>query len=154
MCVCVAADAPANRRISRRYLTKLQVKAENITDLVNGREAYDFITAPDSHWDLMLMDIEMPEMNGDEVMGRSQPRFPVVAMTGNASLEDRTRFLSIGFRSVLPKPFEVADLKEVMAKCVGPHLTQARTPARSPLATITGDSLISSDSAVTFAERP
>lgn len=71
----------------------------------------------------MFMDIEMPEMNGDAVMSATAPPYPVVAMTGNAALEDRERFLRVGFRQVLPKPFDASDFKKLIAALVGPPTT-------------------------------
>ena len=115
----VLADTAPNRRILKRYLMKLLVPAANIQEFTDGKQAFDFIVGGGT-CDLMFMDIEMPHMNGDQVMARTQPPFPVVAVTANAAVEDRARYITGGFHDVLTKPFDNVGVKAMITSVLGP----------------------------------
>jgi CheY-like chemotaxis protein len=107
---CVCPDAPANRRILKRFLLKLGVLNTNLTELEDGQEAMAYINTQPS-CDIMFMDIEMPHVNGDQVVERTQPPFPVIAVTANAGDEDRKRYIRVGFSGVLTKPFDQSGVR-------------------------------------------
>jgi CheY-like chemotaxis protein len=110
-CCCgLSADAPANRRILKRFLTKLGVASANLTEMEDGQAALAYINSQPP-CDIMFMDIEMPHVNGDQVVERTQPPFPVIAVTANAGDEDRKRYIRVGFSGVLTKPFDQSGVR-------------------------------------------
>jgi len=66
-------------------------------------------------YDLVLMDIQLPGINGTEAMkilNRINDRVPVIALTGYGRKGDREKFLTEGFSAYMSKPFEIDTLKE------------------------------------------
>jgi len=109
--VLVVDDNPAGRELVRECL---QDYASSITEAANGREALDKLRT--SLPDLVLLDIQMPEMDGYEVL-REIRRDPglkslrVVALTAFAMQGDQERALAAGFDDYLTKPVTAAKLK-------------------------------------------
>ncbi len=84
----------------------------------NGREAIELLEQ-DNHYDLILMDIMMPEMDGYEATRiiRSMPgyeRIPVIALTAKAMKEDRKRCLEAGASDYISKPIDVEKLLSLL----------------------------------------
>lgn len=80
----------------------------NITEAVNGRQALDLVRA--TPFDLMLLDIEMPEMNGTEVLNalKASPGMhgpPVIVISGADQMENAVKCIELGAEDFLPKPF-------------------------------------------------
>ena len=109
--VLVADDNPAGRELVREGLTDY---VSSIVEASDGREALEKIR--EMLPDLVLLDIQMPEMDGYEVL-REIRRDPalrnlrVVALTAFAMQGDRERALEAGFDDYLTKPVTVAQLK-------------------------------------------
>ncbi len=90
----------------------------------NGREAVDLFNASEpGHYDMNLMDVQMPEMNGYEaaraIRASAHPdasRIRIVAMTANAFAEDVRRALDAGMDAHLSKPVDMDALKALIAK--------------------------------------
>jgi CheY-like chemotaxis protein len=78
----------------------------------------------DGDYDLILMDVQMPEMDGIEATRRiralegAKSRIPIVAMTANAMMGDRERFLGAGMDDYVSKPIDRAALFAVIAHCL------------------------------------
>ena len=71
----------------------------------NGKEAIDF--CKDNTYDLILMDIQMPEMNGYEAIQKLKAmdiQSPIVAQTAYARLEDEEKAMQLGFDAYVSKP--------------------------------------------------
>ena len=93
----------------------------------NGAEAVDMVQhSADSPYDLVLMDIQMPVMDGIEatkaIRALTDPRLarmPIVAMTANAFEEDRQRVLSAGMNGHLGKPIDVGKLFATLQEILG-----------------------------------
>ena len=109
--VLIAEDNVVNQRVAARFVEKLGCDVEVVA---NGREAVD--ACQRSRYDLVLMDCQMPEMDGfaataaiREVHGDGL-RVPIVALTANALAGDRERCLSAGMDDYLPKPVTAADI--------------------------------------------
>ena len=86
---------------------------------LSGAEALAKMTEGD--FDLLITDIGMPEMTGDELLAAVKaqwPHLPVIALTGNASKEDREKYLSVGFDAVATKPFHLEDLLALISDVV------------------------------------
>ena len=109
--VLVADDNPAGRELVREGLA---AHVSSIVEAANGREALEKIR--EMQPDLVLLDIQMPEMDGYEVLReiRGDPSLQglrVVALTAFAMQGDRERALDAGFDEYLTKPVSVATLK-------------------------------------------
>ncbi len=94
----------------------------------NGRDGYGLLAAhPDLT--LVLLDLNMPEMNGLEVLARRQsdrlhPHIPIALVTTEGSDEDEARGRSVGAWAYLRKPFQPADIERLV--------TRARAQAAGP----------------------
>jgi len=100
----------------------------------NGREALDLLRH--DHFDCVLMDIQMPVMDGFETtrLIRANPALdgmPVIAMTANASADDRERCLAAGMNGFVGKPFKPHEFYVAIARCMGGEdAVQASSPVR------------------------
>lgn len=110
--VLIVDDHDANRLLIRRMLERLGGHAEEACD---GVEALQKVGYHD--FDLVLMDVSMPVMNGidatEEIRRLPPPRgqVPILALTANALPEDRERCLSVGMDGYLSKPVRLAALR-------------------------------------------
>lgn len=105
-------DSNINLKVISRPLTK--AGAEVITTMY-ARDALDLIRTSD--FDLVITDISMPEMDGEELqqeLKEWQANLPVIAVTGNVLEEDVKRYLSNGFVAALSKPVDFAKLFELI----------------------------------------
>ncbi|MCE1226653.1 MAG: ATP-binding protein [Geobacteraceae bacterium] len=114
----VAEDHPINRQIAREILEVVGIQVETAD---NGREAVAFMQDHGDSIDLILMDIQMPIMDGYEATREirqrySRNRLPIVAMTAHALNEERERCLSSGMNEHLAKPIVVEKLYELLAR--------------------------------------
>jgi len=109
--ILVVDDHPTNRKFCSALLKKLGYAPQLAT---SGREAVDMTAT--SSFDTILMDIEMPEMDGIEAMKiirslRSEVAQPYfVALTANAIAGDRETYLKAGMDNYVSKPIELAEL--------------------------------------------
>jgi PAS domain S-box-containing protein len=117
--VLVAEDLPFNQELIRAFLKRYGVEKMDVVD--NGRAALERMRR--RHYDLVFLDIEMPEMRGDEVLrifrseeGDPDVRRRIVALTAYADEESLRRFLEMGFDDVVVKPFDERALREVLAR--------------------------------------
>jgi two-component system, sensor histidine kinase and response regulator len=89
----------------------------------NGRTAVSMLAERAVHYDAVLMDVQMPVMNGYEacvaIRAMGLDRLPVIAMTANAMEEDRRRSMAAGMDAHLSKPIEVEVLVETLLGVVG-----------------------------------
>jgi CheY-like chemotaxis protein len=96
----------------------LEEKGMEVISAINGKKAVD-ILKKDSNFDLVLMDIMMPEMDGYEAMKqiRSKLRLndlPIIALTAKAMKEDKVKCLAAGANDYLSKPVETDRLLSLM----------------------------------------
>jgi CheY-like chemotaxis protein len=110
--VLVAEDNPVNQKLVRHTLEK---KGHSVHMAANGREALDAFDR--LRFDLVLMDIQMPELDGIETTARirrkerdSGEHIPIVAMTAYAMPGDRERLLAAGMDGYVAKPVTPAEL--------------------------------------------
>jgi CheY-like chemotaxis protein len=115
--ILLVEDNPVNQMLARRMLEKLGYAPDLAAD---GRMAVE--VARTGHYDLVFMDVLMPEMNGLEathriVDGRERWDRPVViAMTANAMDGDREKCLAAGMDDYVSKPMRMDDLRRVIQK--------------------------------------
>jgi two-component system, sensor histidine kinase and response regulator len=112
--VLVAEDNLVNRRLVTKLLQK---RGHAVEAVENGRAAVDAIQSKSSAFDVVLMDLQMPEMSGFEATAAIRERertvpghLPVIALTAHAMAGDRERCLAAGMDGYLSKPIEVNDL--------------------------------------------
>jgi len=119
--VLLVEDNPVNLAVARKLLTRLGLHCDTARD---GREAVDAVQR--NRYDLVLMDCQMPEMDGYEATQEirlresvtRRSRLPIVAMTANAMAGDRERCFEAGMDDYLPKPLDLGQLNQVMAKWI------------------------------------
>jgi two-component system sensor histidine kinase/response regulator len=125
-------DNFVNQRVAVYMLTKLGHRVDVAT---HGREAIDMLSK--AHYGLVLMDCQMPEMDGfeatriirDQTSSVLDHGVPVVAMTANAFPEDRARALACGMNDFLAKPVDRAVLAAALEKWLKPAQTKEPSAA-------------------------
>jgi CheY-like chemotaxis protein/HPt (histidine-containing phosphotransfer) domain-containing protein len=116
--ILVAEDTPFNQKYIRRLLDSWHCRA---TIVDNGRQAVDALAR--QTFDLVLMDVQMPEMDGLTATMRiramekqTRRHVPVIAMTAHAMRGDRERCLESGMDDYVPKPISSALLLEAIRR--------------------------------------
>ncbi|MGO8856679.1 MAG: response regulator [Steroidobacteraceae bacterium] len=134
--VLLVEDNPINQEVATAMLSKLGV---HITVADNGQKALDLVR--DVKFDLVLMDCQMPVMDGFESTAairklpnaRGEP-LPIVALTANALQGDEQRCLAAGMNAFLSKPFTLAQLRALLIRWL-PELNEVRAAEQAtPLA--------------------
>jgi two-component system sensor histidine kinase/response regulator len=118
--VLLAEDSSVNQRLATAFLQKL---GHSVTAVTNGRQV---IAACDAQpFDLILMDVQMPEMDGLEATRairekeqHSDQRVPIIAMTAHAMKGDRQRCLAVGMDDYVSKPIRFGQLAEAIGKTI------------------------------------
>jgi signal transduction histidine kinase/ActR/RegA family two-component response regulator len=121
--VLLVEDNEVNRKVALRLLDKLQLVVEVAT---NGIEAVQKATT--NAYDLILMDCQMPEMDGYEATRQLRAhgvQTPIVALTANALQGDREQCLLAGMDDYLAKPIKPDELKRTLAHWLQPSAAQA-----------------------------
>jgi signal transduction histidine kinase/DNA-binding response OmpR family regulator len=120
--VLVAEDNIINQRLVKHMLEKLGCRVDLAA---NGREAVAM--AAKLRYDLVFMDCFMPELDGyaatAELRQREAPgdrRLPIIALTANAMVEDRTRCLAAGMDDYLSKPVRLEEIREILQRWATP----------------------------------
>ncbi len=117
--ILIAEDDEYNYFYLREILRQAGV---NVFHAVNGREAIHLVKEKNGkEIDLVLMDIEMPEVNGYEATAfikNEYPRIPVIAQTAYASMEEKVKCLKAGCDAYLAKPLQINDLIDEIRKCL------------------------------------
>jgi signal transduction histidine kinase/DNA-binding response OmpR family regulator len=145
--VLLAEDNAVNQRLAASLLGR---RGHKVTIANNGREALAAVTA--QSFDVVLMDVQMPEMGGFEATAairaleteRGATRLPIVAMTAHAMKGDRERCLDAGMDEYLTKPLDprqLCALVEQMAGCaaVAEPSPELPTVSMRVLARVGGD---------------
>ncbi|CAK0746256.1 hypothetical protein CCP1ISM_2310002 [Azospirillaceae bacterium] len=119
--ILVVEDNPINQRIAQRVL---ELAGATITVAGNGQEALNRINQPDTPFDLVLMDIQMPIMDGLTATSRirRQPDLsglPIIALTAGALDSDRQRCLAAGMNGFIAKPFDVEQMVAEITTLLG-----------------------------------
>ena len=137
--ILLAEDSLANQKLAIGLLRRW---GHFITVANNGRQAVDL--ASQGKYDLILMDIQMPELDGMEAtalireeQARTGQRIPIIAMTAHAMKGDKERCLAAGMDAYVSKPVRPNDLLAAMLLFFTPVRITALTPVSSiPAATV------------------
>jgi CheY-like chemotaxis protein len=124
--ILLAEDNPVNQRVARGILEK---QGHRVTVVGNG---FETLQALDQHsFDIVLMDVQMPEMDGLEAAAAIRrkeggaSRMPLIAMTAHAMTGDRERCLAAGMDGYIAKPIHARELLDLLAQ-YSPQPTLAR----------------------------
>jgi CheY-like chemotaxis protein len=114
--VLLAEDNLVNQKLGVRLLEK---RGHAVAVAANGRETLEALAR--EPFDLVLMDVQMPEMDGFETTaairraeGRTGKRVPIIAMTAHAMKGDRERCLRAGMDGYLAKPIQPKELYDAI----------------------------------------
>jgi len=129
MSILLAEDNPVNQRVGIHLLTQMGYRADVAAD---GREAIDALRT--RSYDLILMDVQMPEMDGLEATRQIRQEWPsggprIIAMTANAMRDDREKCLAAGMDDYISKPVNIIQLQSVLER----HGTERRIEAKPRL---------------------
>ena len=121
--ILLVDDVELNREIAQAILDEAGMQTETA---VNGEEALHMLEAAESgYFDLVLMDIMMPVMDGYEATRRirelpdtTNARIPIIAMTANAFEEDKKAAFAAGMNAHLAKPFQIDALYDIMRQFI------------------------------------
>lgn len=116
--ILLAEDNPTNQKVAQRMLNKY---GYDVHVTATGRQALEALSA--DSYDLVLMDVQMPEMDGIEATVKirrqerdSGRRIPIVAMTAHAMTGDRERCLAAGMDEYVAKPVNYKNLDGIMER--------------------------------------
>ena len=116
--VLLAEDNPINQEVAVELLRALGLQVDTAAD---GAQAVALALA--GRYDLVLMDMQMPELDGLEATRRIRaalgPALPIIAMTANAFGEDREACLAAGMNDHLAKPVDPERLYETLLDWLG-----------------------------------
>lgn len=120
--ILLAEDNIVNQKVVTQILKRLGY--EDVDVVKTGKEVLTALQH--TAYDVVLMDIEMPEMNGLEATRRirktwATPQKPwIVALTANVMMEDQKAYLSAGMNDFLSKPLRLEDLQRALNRCITP----------------------------------
>ncbi len=131
----VVEDDPGSQELAAELLRAAGLE---VTLAGDGQQALDLLAAAPHGFDAVLMDCQMPVMDGYETTRRIRREaawreLPVIALTASAMSGDRERILAAGMNDHLPKPLNVERLFETLARWLAPRGTEASAvsvPAR------------------------
>jgi len=130
--VLVAEDSPLNRQVALKQLERLGYAADGVAD---GTEAIEAVKR--QHYDIILMDCQMPEMSGYEatytIRERERsakeeselvPRVYIIAMTANTEADNRSKCEQAGMDDYINKPVELSELEAAVHRALADRATQ------------------------------
>ncbi|MBK8413773.1 MAG: response regulator [Bacteroidetes bacterium] len=148
MRILIVEDNDINRLVINKIMKDWGVKLDNA---VNGVDAIDKMKAKD--YDIILLDIEMPEMNGYQCIREIRTALPepkchvsVMAMTAHANRKERDKCIGLGMDDYISKPFDPLDLKQKIVAlskkslggtCDVEPVVEEKAPAAAPTQKLT-----------------
>jgi signal transduction histidine kinase/CheY-like chemotaxis protein len=117
--ILVVEDNPVNQKVAQAMMRKMGLRADVVA---NGQEAVNALQM--IPYDLVLMDCQMPEMDGFEAThcirqegSRAlNPQIPIIAMTASTMRGDRRKCIQAGMSDFIAKPVQIRELAEMLAK--------------------------------------
>jgi two-component system sensor histidine kinase/response regulator len=108
--ILVAEDNPVNQEVAKAMLNKLGMETIIAND---GKQAVELVYS--NPYDIILMDCQMPVMDGFEATSEIRKQYgniPIIALTANATEDDRTHCLNAGMNDFLSKPYSIDQLQQ------------------------------------------
>ena len=120
--ILLVEDNEINQLVATELLAEGNVNVEVAN---HGKEALDMILARPTHWDVVLMDMQMPVMDGVTATlavrkKLSADQLPIVAMTANAMLQDKEKCMAAGMQDFVTKPIDPDVLWETLLRVIRP----------------------------------
>ncbi|MFT3857735.1 MAG: ATP-binding protein [Aquabacterium sp.] len=130
--ILLAEDNAVNALVAEATLANLGIE---VTRVENGQQALAELQRDDHPYTLVLMDCQMPVLDGIEATRRlrvwehqqGRSPIPVIALTANAMNNDRERCMAVGMNEHLPKPFKQSELQATLMRHLPPLRAQALT---------------------------
>ncbi len=152
--ILLAEDHPVNQNLTREILTQAGCTVDIAED---GQSTIEAVLSRGGSYDAVLMDVQMPIMDGFEATRQireqlSESALPIIAMTANVLGDERERCLAAGMNDYVPKPIHIPDLYAALIRWIRMDEAECRLGA-GPSATA-GPAIAGSDaSTVTLPER-
>jgi len=108
--ILVAEDNPVNQEVAKAMLNRLGMETTIASD---GKQAVELVYS--NSYDIILMDCQMPVMDGFEATSEIRKQYgniPIIALTANATEDDRTHCLNAGMNDFLSKPYSIDQLQQ------------------------------------------
>jgi CheY-like chemotaxis protein len=127
--VLLAEDNVVNQKVALRFLERMGYRADAVA---NGLEAVT--TLDNRRYDLVLMDVQMPEMDGYEATRQIRARLPadrqpkIIALTANAMQGDRELAMAAGMDDYISKPVKMHEIAEAIRRHFGKSATTPEKP--------------------------
>lgn len=120
--ILIVDDSSLTRKAIRRIIDMLSLDVEQVLEAENGLEALEVLAK--TNIDLVLADLNMPEMNGIEMIyhmrgNEATKDIPVVLVTTESSTTRIEGLLANGAKAYLHKPFTPEELKEIITQAIG-----------------------------------
>lgn len=114
--VLVVEDHFINQELMKEMLQRLNCSVHTVE---NGKQALN--TLDDHSYDVIFMDLQMPEMDGfdatREIRKREkEKKIPIIALTANAMQGEKAKCIEAGMNDYLSKPFEIQDIEKLINK--------------------------------------
>ena len=128
--ILVAEDNLINQQVAEELLTS---EGAQVSMVANGQQALDAVVAASPQFDIVLMDIQMPVMDGYTAARKIRSELglkalPIVAMTANAMPADREECLAAGMSEHVGKPFNLSQLVNLLLRLKGASLPAPAAP--------------------------
>jgi CheY-like chemotaxis protein len=129
--ILLVDDNAVNRQVVKLFTAQLSAR---YVEAVNGQEALDRLR--DEKFDIVLLDVHMPVMDGKEAIQRmrAEPRWknmPVIALTADAMSGDREKYIALGMTDYVSKPVDQRELIAKMHQVKGLEAEQTRPAIRT-----------------------
>jgi PAS domain S-box-containing protein len=139
--ILVVEDNAINQQVAEELLTS---QGADVSIAADGEIAVNAIAAAKIPYDIVLMDVQMPVMDGFEAtkvirQGMGLPNLPIVGLTANAMASDRDDCLRAGMNEHIGKPFDLAQLVSVVIRLTGHKPNNSQVEPGAEYGSTTGD---------------
>ncbi|MCE3037902.1 hybrid sensor histidine kinase/response regulator [Helicobacter anatolicus] len=124
-CILIVDDSATDRSVAKKYLSTLGI---TIKEASNGMEGLEILKNSDKKFDAVLLDIEMPKMDGYTLASEIRKfnkfkNLPLIAITSKTSREDRVRGVESGMTEYITKPYSAEYLVNVVKRNINISIT-------------------------------